>query len=533
MSLNPAFHPARTPFCERLRFAELMACMAAACELAMGQNADHAMHSCAVAMRLAEAWGLRASELRNVYYQSLLRFIGCNADTDVMAAIAGDVIELRRAMAPLDTAYVPAVVAALVQRIRATHHNDPPLWSAAAVLRGLLRSGRFASEIFPGHCEVAQRLGRRLGFDEHFTTGLGQLYARWDGKGIPAVPGERLMPAVRVVMLVQDALTQHRLGGWGAVVQTARSRSGKQYDPDLVTLLLSLGPGLLADLPTRWDQVLALEPAPHDVLEGGALDSALGVLADYTDIQSPWLLRHSQRVAELAAGAAQQLGMTLAEQRALRRAALVHDIGRVGVSAHVWGHPGPLAQSDLDQVRLHSVYTAQILARAPALAGFARLAAGAHERLDGSGYARGLDERMLDMAPRVLAAADVVAALGEARPHRPAFDVGAIARIVREEVRAARLDRDAARAVLACAGINAAIATPSARAVLPAGLSAREAQVLGELARGRTNKDIARRLGISPKTVGHQVQAAYAKAGVHTRAGATLFAMEHSLVAPD
>ena len=120
-----------------------------------------------------------------------------------MVAIAGNVSEVRCAMAPLDTADAPAVVAALVRRIRATHQGDPLLRSAAAVLRGLLQSGQFDGEIFPVQCEVAQRLGRRLDFDGRFTTGLGQLYARWDGKGIPAVPGERLMPAVRVVVLVQ------------------------------------------------------------------------------------------------------------------------------------------------------------------------------------------------------------------------------------------------------------------------------------------------------------------------------------------
>lgn len=175
-----------------------------------------------------------------------------------MVAIAGNVIELRCAMAPLNTADAPAVVATL--------QGDPLLRSAAAVLRGLLRSGQFDGEIFPVQCEVAQRLGRRLDFDGRFTTGLGQLYARWDGKGIPAVPGERLMPAVRVGDAGAGALTQYRIGGWETLVQTARSRSGAQYDPHLVTLLLSLGPGLLADLPTRWDQVLALDLADAGVL---------------------------------------------------------------------------------------------------------------------------------------------------------------------------------------------------------------------------------------------------------------------------
>ena len=255
------------------------------------------------------------------------------------------------------------------------------------------------------------------------------------------------------------------------------------------------------------------------------------MLADYADIQSGWLLTHTRRVAELAVDAARQLDMGPDAQRALRQAALLHDIGRVGVSTHVWDHPGPLGHSDLDRVRLHGSFTAQILRRAPTLAardGVAALACAAHERLDGSGYARGLDAPLLTLSHRVLAAADVVAALTEARAHRPAYDIAGIERIVGEEVRCGRLDRDACHAVLAVLG--ARLATAPTRATTPAGLSERECEVLAELSKGRTNKEIARALGISPKTVGHQVQAIYRKAGVHTRAGATLFAMEQGLL---
>jgi putative nucleotidyltransferase with HDIG domain len=506
-----------------------MACLAAACELAMGQNADHALQSCAVSMRLADAWGLRGSELRNVYYQSLLRFIGCNADTAVMASIAGDVIELRRAIALLDLADVPTVVDVIKQRIAATH-RDTPSEIGAAVQRGLMRAGEFGGEIFPGHCEVARRLGQRLGFDERFVTGLGQLYARWDGHGVPGISGDDILPAVRVVNLVQEVLVHHRAGGWDKAAQMVRERSGTQFDPTLAALLLERGADLLIDFPTRWEQLFAIEPGPIEWLEGETLDAALVVLADYADIQSPWLLRHSVRVAELAEASARSLGMTAAEQRLLKRVALVHDIGRVGISAEVWGRPGALGQSEWDRVRMHSHYSAQILARAPSFAGFARLAGCAHERLDGSGYARGLDGRALTRAARVLAAADVVAALGEDRPHRPALDAAAVESVIGDEVRAGRLDRAAAHAAMDCAGI--AVEPPVADVALPAGLTARETEVLAALARGHTDKEIARLLGSAPKTVGHQVESIYRKAGVRTRAGATLFAMEHGLVTP-
>jgi DNA-binding CsgD family transcriptional regulator len=508
-----------------------MACLAAACELAMGQDADHALQTCVVSMRVAHAWGLAGSEARNVYYQALLRFVGCNADTGVMASIAGDVLELRRVMAPLDAAAAPQVIAALVRRIRATHSEDSAIATALAVLRGLARAGEFPRDIFPGHCEVAQRLGRRLGFDERFLAGLGQLYARWDGKGIPAVDGEAILPAVRVVILAHELVLHFRARGYAHAAQVVRERSGSQLDPELARLVLAQGPALLEDLPTRWQAILDLEPVPHDTLEGPALERALVVLADYADIQSRWVLGHARRVADLAVDAARQLGLDAAAQQVLRCAALVHDIGRVGISTDVWDRPGALSHGEWDRVRLHSRHTAQILGRAPGLAPLAELACGAHERMDGSGYARSLSGTALPIEARVLAAADVVAALGEARPHRPPHDGAAIERIVADEVTSGRLDREASAAVLSVVG--ARLRAPPPPRALPAGLGEREAQVLRELAAGRTNKEIARRLGVSPKTVGHQVQAVYRKTGVHTRAGATLFAVEVGLAGAD
>jgi HD-GYP domain-containing protein (c-di-GMP phosphodiesterase class II)/DNA-binding CsgD family transcriptional regulator len=513
---------------EQLRFAELMACLAAACELAMGQSADFALQGCALAMRLALGLGLSDTEQRDVYYQAQLRFIGCNADTELMAAIAGDVIALRRAVAPLDVADGRAMMGALVARIRATHADTPPLRTALAIVRGLMGASSFATEVFPGHCEVAQRLGRRLGFDERFVAGLGQLYARWDGKGLPAIAGEGLTPAVRVVTVAQDALLHHQLGGWAAAIRVLQERRGAQYAPAVVDLLLQQGPGVMDNLPQDWQQLFALEPLPHRVLQGQAIDDALAVLADYAAIQSPWLLQHAGRVAALAQAAAERLQLPPQECRQLHRAALLHDMGRVAVSADVWGRPGPLSQSEWDKVRLHSHYSAHILARAPALAPLARLADAAHERLDGSGYARALSEAQLPLAARLLAAADVVAALSEARPQRAALEATAIEALVGQEVVAGKLDATAAQAVLAAAGL--VLRQTGAPRSLPAGLTEREAQVLAQLARGQTNKQIARALGMSPKTAGHHIQAIYAKAGVRTRAGATLFAMEQGLL---
>jgi len=256
-------------------------------------------------------------------------------------------------------------------------------------------------------------------------------------------------------------------------------------------------------------------------------DTACQALADFADIKSPYTLGHSPGVAELASAAARLGGLGEAEALALWRAGLLHDLGRVGISAGVWTKPGPLTEREWEQVRLHPYYTERILARPPALATMGALAALHHERLDGSGYHRRLPASLLSPAARLLAAADVYRALLEPRPHRPARTRDAAAAELERAAQAGGLDPDAVRCVLAAAGQPVKKARPSR----PAQLTERELDVLRLIARGHSIKQMAQQLTISPKTVDTHIQHIYEKIGVSTRAGATLFAVEHNLLA--
>jgi DNA-binding CsgD family transcriptional regulator len=204
----------------------------------------------------------------------------------------------------------------------------------------------------------------------------------------------------------------------------------------------------------------------------------------------------------------------------------VHDLGRVGVPNGIWDRPGPLGIAEWGQVRMHPYLTESTLACCPGLAELGRLGGAHHERLDGSGYHRG--SRQQGTPERLLAAADAVAAMSEPRPYRAALGTARIADAVAAEVRDGRLDPLAADAVLAAAGAP----HTSAHAPWPAGLSEREVQVLRLIARGRTNRQVAEALYLSVKTVGRHVENLYAKLGVHTRAGAAVFAMQHRLLDP-
>ena len=217
--------------------------------------------------------------------------------------------------------------------------------------------------------------------------------------------------------------------------------------------------------------------------------------------------------------------MDAASVRALRQAGLVHDLGRVAVSAATWGKPGPLSADQWEQVRLHPYHTERILSRAALLADLGPVACAHHERLDRSGYHRGLPATELSMPARLLAAADMFHTKREPRPHRPAQSAEQVAQALAAEANAGRLDPDAVAAVVESAG------QPAPRLDRPHGLTDRESQVLGLLARGLLTKQVANELRISPKTADRHIQNLYAKIGVSSRAAATMFAMEHGLLA--
>jgi DNA-binding CsgD family transcriptional regulator len=255
-------------------------------------------------------------------------------------------------------------------------------------------------------------------------------------------------------------------------------------------------------------------------------------------------------VAGLAGRSGEVAGLPVADQVKLRRAGLVHDIGRVAVPVNVWAKRGPLNRDEYEQVRLHAYHTERVLDAAAGLRPLARLAGSHGERCDGSGYHRGNRAAELPMTAWLLAAADCYHAMREPRPHRPALTAAAAADELAREAAVGTLAPQAVHAVLAAAGqplpgrpagTGAAHRPPARQATRqpagaaghrPAGLSERECEVLGLLARGLATKQVARRLGISPKTCDHHIQRLYGKAGVSTRAGATLFALEHGLVRP-
>jgi HD-GYP domain-containing protein (c-di-GMP phosphodiesterase class II) len=359
---------------------------------------------------------------------------------------------------------------------------------------------------------------------------LQHSFERWDGKGIPnGRAGEQIDAVMRIVHIADDAEVYLRVGGADAAMDMLRSRRGTEFDPALVDLFCANTGGLVDELEAidSWDAITSDDSALGPELTEGELTGVLQVFGDYADLKSPSRLGHSRGVAQLAAEGANRLGLPAAEVTRLERAALVHDLGVIGVSTGVWDKPGPLSSSERERVRTHPYLTERVLARPPQLASIGGLAGLHHERVDGSGYPRGLHGDALSMAARVIAAADVCNAVSQARPHRRELNAAEAATLLRDEVTAGLLDGEAVNAVLGAAGHRV-----RRRPGLPSGLTPREVEVLALLARGVPNKVIAERLSLSARTVRSHIEHVYAKIGVSTRGAAAMFAMRHGLVSP-
>lgn len=509
-----------------LRLAELVAALGLASYIGTGEPMDSVLRSCLLAVRLGDAFELSEAELADVYYLVLLRFAGCTAGSHTFSAAVGDELDFFAHVSALDYGNPMEILRFMFGYVGA---GEPPLRRARSVASAMSLMMRKANELSAGHCEVAQNLAGRLGMSQQVRTGLGQVFERWDGRGAPAhLKGEDVALSVRVAQLAGDLEGVYRIGGLEAVVTAARKRSGGAYDPALVRLFCREAPRLYEslDLESLWEAVLDAEPGPRPKLSDDLLEIGTRAMADFVDLQSPYMVGHSSGVATLAAAAAQRCGLPESDVVETRRAAYLHDLGRVGISAGIWGKPGPLTEWEWERVRLHPYYTERILARSRPLARLGALGALHHERLDGSGYHRRLPALMLPPGARILAAADAYHAMTETRPHRPALSAEAAAGELRRQVNLGRLDGEAVNAVLAAAGHR----VRSTRRQWAAGLSDREVEVLRLLARGLSNRQMAERLFISKQTVGHHIRHIYGKIGVSTRAAATVFAMQHNLL---
>jgi HD-GYP domain-containing protein (c-di-GMP phosphodiesterase class II) len=503
-----------------VRLAEVLAAVSLAADVGHDQPLEKSLRNAVIAARLSDELSLTREERSAAYYVALLRSMGCTSNAHETAVLMGGddraFLGLVQEMAGGDAMEWARGAAAHVAA-------SAPQLADARTPEWFLSAGRVAGrDAGASACEVSTTLARRLGLSAEVQAGLDQVYERWDGHGPGSIGGEALCVSARVAHVVDVVEIAQRAGGVPAARELIRRRTSSHFDPEIAGVFDRCAGELLADLDDvdMLEAALDAEPTPQPRCPRAELEGLARAIADFADLKSPWTLGHSSAVAELAAAAARD-----DNRETVLLAGLLHDLGRVAVPNGIWDKPKPLAAAQWERVRLHTYYTERILARTPVFAGLATIAGAHHERLDGSGYHRGVGGDVLTEEMRLLAVADAYVAMTNDRPHRPALTGEGAAVQLRAAVDAGRLCGHAVAAVLEAAGQERAPAPAP-----PCGLTDREVEVLGLLAHGMTNKEIAGKLFLSAKTVQHHVAHIYDKIDRRTRAGAAMFAMEHRLV---
>ena len=368
--------------------------------------------------------------------------------------------------------------------------------------------------------------GFELGLSDAVSAALFQGFERWDGRGHPRGLREDAIHLSARIAAAASALVMFEQSLGAADAESILRRwAGRALDPHVVETVLAVAADA-RDEGTAEDPLPALLIAePHPVLEAvdTRLDDVAFAFAMVGDLKATHLHGHSIRVARVTERAAHLLGRPDDAVTTLRRAALLHDLGRAAVPTGIWERPGHLSNAEWEQVRLHAYQTERILSRSSALTDAGHIAGMHHERIDGSGYHRGSRAAEQDSDCRVLAAADVYSALTESRPHRSAHSADAAAHIMREMA----LDPESVECVLEAAG-----QTRRRIRSRPAGLTEREVDVLRLIVRGMSMGAVATALHVSVSTVHTHLAHVYEKAGISTRAAAAVFAMENDLIEP-
>ena len=510
-----------------IRAAEVVGALSLATDLGTGQPLEHAMRTAVLAVRLGELAGASAQELVDTYYVALLHSSGCTSDGHEAAQLYGDDIVPRAAFALVDSGN-PAEVLAFLARTSASvaTRSSAPTMVEEAIKHGLPA----ARQTLAMHCEVAQRFAGWLGFSPGTQAALEHVFERWDGLGSRASPA-----ATRSRCRCGSCTSRETSPSSSpppARRKHARSSSAgraRRTSPGSPSSPHAASTSILAELDeTRmWEQALELEPFPQVWIAGERVDTAFAAIAAFTDLKSPWLREHSTGVAELAEAAAWRM-------------ALPADVRHPRPPRRARARPRPRRRDELDLGEARAASDSEsgsacdstpTSASAPSPSRRRSLRSGSWPAHTTSGSTAPATTaaragRRSIRRPAILAAADCYGAMREARPYRPALDAPAAEAELMREAEEERLDPDAVDAVLNAAGHR----VEQRPRELPAGLTERELEVLLVLVRGESNQKIAEDLGISAKTVGHHVQHVYQKAGVRSRAAATLWAFEHDLV---
>ena len=457
-------------------------------DLSMGQPLGHSRRVASLARMLAQAAHGDGEHLQVAEQVALLRWSGCTANAEGFADLLGDDVEGRRAM--LDQTLGK-------EEMNAVHQATP-----LAVV----------------HCEVSGEIAKTLELGIAVEAGLCRVFETYDGTGRPlGVTHEQIPEAAYQVVLAGDLDILSRAHGLDAALRWIRGQSDRRYPASLVSLLVENAGEWLANLETL------LKPPAHAQTERSV---SLTLVGDVIDLKLPWLAGHSRQVAHVAMEAARLSGLSEPTLTAIGKAALIYGLGRAAVSNHLWNSAGALPYGAAERVHLVPYWTQQALRPINELAAPGEIASHAYERLNGSGYFRGVMGDALCAEHRLFATSVAWVALRGARPWRSAYGESEAAKLLKQDASYGLFDKDVCEAVIAAARGERRVHQPKASI-----LTARECRILLEISRGASNKQVARLLDISPSTVRTHVESIFRKLECSTRAAATLKALTLGLIA--
>ena len=403
--------------------AEIVGAFSYALDITEGQPAGHAVRCCWIGSHIGKAIGLSAQERDDLYYALLLKDLGCSSN-------AARICELYQAD---DRAFkqgyktVGTGLAATIHFIASRTARAAPLHRRAAAIGHILKNGDgIAQELIISRCTRGADIARSLRFDDAVAVGIYHLDEHWDGSGRPAhLRGDRIPLASRIALLAQVVDVFHGHAGRVAAMDEVARRSGSWLDPALAAAFAKVAadPLFWSGLASPFLDAKLLALAPHEhrrTVDDDYLDSIATAFGSVIDAKSPFTAGHSVRVADLAQKIGAEMGVLPARRRWLHRAALLHDVGKLGVSNSILDKPGKLDEREWVLMRDHAVHTQAILGRIGILADLAPIAAAHHEKLDGCGYPLGLKDGQIRRETRIITVCDYYDALTSDRPYRAA-----------------------------------------------------------------------------------------------------------------
>jgi len=421
-----------------IRTSELVSALSYALDLTEGRSMGHSVRACVMGMRLAQHIGISLEEQADLYYALLLKDAGCSSNSSRLFHILNaDEIRAKRDVKTTDWTKVGFESLHFALTHVATESALPQrMWKLLQVAATQQADSRDLVKI---RCERGSYIAKKLGFSDAVADGIHSLDEHWNGGGYPNhLMGAEIPMFSRIANLCQTLEVFYEARGEKEALSAVQDRSGRWFDPELVAATMSLAKqGILwigLDSKDLLENALVMEPEERRLIADDAtIDSICLAFADIIDAKSPFTYQHSNGVAEAAMDIAIHFGMSELEKKQLRRAALMHDIGKLSVPNSILEKPGKLTDGEWQIVRDHPYYTFQILKRVPAFKSFSNDAAAHHERLDGSGYWRRLSGDNISFVARILAVADVFDALRAKRPYRDALPVEQVFSIMRKD----------------------------------------------------------------------------------------------------